>query len=318
MQDTIKAEAQALQTYLASIHRKVTRGQAYEAISRISGEKSWNVHSAKLTAAAPVASEPVVRPTSVRMPVEAQVWADDKKAMVPFDAREWFEQASNAEVLDLFHAGWLAENDKAPILAFYANRSNAGLPGHAAVWSVLDYAHAAGADKSPRGIAGSADKWAAMAWLKLNRRALFDVVLKVQAEKQGLGGAESIEAELYGETGLDDYIAEVRQDSNGIPNNLPLLSFATEFSAADAARLMKRLADGLGKQAGLAIWEGKLQGHISGNTHEGEMVALMDRTRLIAPFGPKGDPESEAWAGLLLLALTHADKLAAALCPDAV
>lgn len=44
----IKDHAAILSEYLASINRKVTQGQALEALSRLRGSKSWNEMSAKL------------------------------------------------------------------------------------------------------------------------------------------------------------------------------------------------------------------------------------------------------------------------------
>lgn len=44
----IKDQAALLADYLATLNRKITQGQALEAISRLHGSKSWNVLSSKL------------------------------------------------------------------------------------------------------------------------------------------------------------------------------------------------------------------------------------------------------------------------------
>ncbi|MBC8739770.1 hypothetical protein F6X40_23950 [Paraburkholderia sp. UCT31] len=52
MLEKVKQQAVILEQYLASIQRKVTRGQAMEAMAKIYGSKSWNIfqreHESKL------------------------------------------------------------------------------------------------------------------------------------------------------------------------------------------------------------------------------------------------------------------------------
>lgn len=85
------------------------------------------------------------------------------------------------------------------------------------------------------------------------------------------------------------------------------------MSAFEAAQTLAKLASRITGPVGLGIWEGTLTGAISGNAHSAEHIAVFRESDLIAPFGPRGDAESEACAALFALALASAATIAAAL-----
>lgn len=96
-------------------------------------------------------------------------------------------------------------------------------------------------------------------------------------------------------------------------SNLANCEKIREMSAIEAAQALKTLAQQIKGPVGLGIWDGALHGKVSGQTYEGEMIAVFRDDDLIAPFGRRGDAESEACAALFALALANADKIAAAL-----
>lgn len=99
------------------------------------------------------------------------------------------------------------------------------------------------------------------------------------------------------------------------PHNLTECATVKRMSAAEAAAALQALAAKIQRPVGIGIWEGVIEGTVSGNRHVGEHVAIFNDDTLVAPFGPRGDEESEACAALFALALSHADILAAALAP---
>lgn len=89
-----------------------------------------------------------------------------------------------------------------------------------------------------------------------------------------------------------------------------------EMTALEVATTIRDLRDKLCpscKKLGIGIWEGDLTGKLSGVTHGGEHVAVFNTKCLVAPFGPRGDAESEALAAIFVLAIHNADKIVAAL-----
>jgi hypothetical protein len=111
-----KNQAKLLATYLAGIKRKVSHGNALEAVAAMYGAKSWNVLSSQLeNVVAPEAA-----PVEVSMPtlsyivdgqevparVRAEVHSDDRRAELDFDAGPWLLKASDEEILDLAAIRW--------------------------------------------------------------------------------------------------------------------------------------------------------------------------------------------------------------------
>lgn len=96
-------------------------------------------------------------------------------------------------------------------------------------------------------------------------------------------------------------------------SNLRNCAKIREMTATEAAAALKMLAAKIHGPVGLGVWEGSLAGKISGRAYNGEQVAVFRQTDLVAPFGPRGDEESEACAALFAIALANADKIAAAL-----
>lgn len=95
--------------------------------------------------------------------------------------------------------------------------------------------------------------------------------------------------------------------------NLSNCAKVRDMTAVEAAQTLKMLAERIRGPVGLGIWEGTLQGEISGQTHGNKHVAVFRDTDLIAPFGPQGDEESEACAALFAVALANAEKIARAI-----
>jgi hypothetical protein len=86
-----------------------------------------------------------------------------------------------------------------------------------------------------------------------------------------------------------------------------------DVTVEQAAESMKMLSRMVGKRVGHGIWEGTVAGTLSGNTYKGEHVAVFSNYSLIAPFGPRGDRESEACAALFVLACEYAEKFVSSL-----
>ena len=288
MKDTNKAQALNLSTYLASINRKITLGQAFEAISRMTGAKSRNVHVVKEKKTVQAQSAR----TFIRVEVQGQVWSPDNREFAVFDAAPWFQQASDADVMSLFRDGWAGEFASSTIVPFQASRD-------AHIQDVVDYVAAKNEELEAEGIAGCRiGKWDALAWLKLNNAALFETILALHPETD-IG--------IYREH-LEAYIEEVcpiRLTTNAretAPGNL------RRMSALKAARMMQQLASRLPKNVSVDMMSGAEE-----QTGDIGTIALMQRKQLIASFGFSGDEGAENWATLLLLAVTQADKLVEAL-----
>lgn len=116
----VKARNQAklLATYLAGIQRKVTHGNALEAVAAMYGKNSWNVLSSELEGTLEVlepettASGKEQKPTyllngeRVVLHISASVRTDDARRDVEFDASPWFLQASDEEIIGLADIDW--------------------------------------------------------------------------------------------------------------------------------------------------------------------------------------------------------------------
>lgn len=100
-------------------------------------------------------------------------------------------------------------------------------------------------------------------------------------------------------------------------NNLHDCVLIKDMTAAEAAAALQRLAATIRGPVGLGIWAGTVAGKLSRHAQEGDHVAVFRDSGLMAPFGPRGDEESEACAALFAIALTHANTIAAALAVPA-
>lgn len=113
-----KNQAKLLATYLAGIKRKVTHGNALEAVAAMYGKNSWNVLSSELESAveeapvegatASIAAKPVyvVNGNAVEVFIDANVHTDDYRCDVDFDATPWFVQATDKQILGLAGIEW--------------------------------------------------------------------------------------------------------------------------------------------------------------------------------------------------------------------
>lgn len=88
-------------------------------------------------------------------------------------------------------------------------------------------------------------------------------------------------------------------------NNLENCVTTINFTPAEACAALDKLASLLPKNIGIGIWEGTITGVLSGNTYSGKHLGVFDDSRLIALFGPHGDPEAEAAAALLVTAIKN-------------
>lgn len=127
----VKEKASVLRDYLAGIDRKITRGNALEAVSKIHGYKSWNVLSSTFstlkTSQEPMnsGSNTTISIAPVLTPIAAVVKSDDGNATGEFDAFPWFQQASDEEILKLSSEEW-CNSYEADEVALYieASRQN--------------------------------------------------------------------------------------------------------------------------------------------------------------------------------------------------
>ena len=86
-----------------------------------------------------------------------------------------------------------------------------------------------------------------------------------------------------------------------------------EMTAKEAAHSLCVLLSRVRHPLGIGVWEGKLEGKLSGNNYTGEHVAVFSDDALVAPFGKRGDPESESCAAIFVIACKYAEKIADAL-----
>lgn len=114
--DKAKNQAKLLAAYLAGIKRKVSHGNALEAVAAMYGAKSWNVLSSQLenVVAAEASSVEGALPTlsyivdgqEASAHVRAEVHSDDHRAEFCFDAGPWLFKASDEEILELAAIRW--------------------------------------------------------------------------------------------------------------------------------------------------------------------------------------------------------------------
>jgi hypothetical protein len=86
-----------------------------------------------------------------------------------------------------------------------------------------------------------------------------------------------------------------------------------DMSAQEAAAAIASMAAKFPKTLGIGVWEGTIEGKISGNVYAGKHLGVFDANTLIALFGPHGDALSECTAALLVAIVQNADKIATAL-----
>jgi hypothetical protein len=96
-------------------------------------------------------------------------------------------------------------------------------------------------------------------------------------------------------------------------NNLDDCVRVRPMGPRELAEAIRLLAGKVRQPVGAGIWEGTLEGKISGARREGPHVAVFQEQSLVAPFGPHGDPESEASAVLFVLSVQYAETIARAL-----
>lgn len=114
-----KDQAKHLAAYLGSIKRKISHGNALEAVAQMYGRKSWNVLSSQLegeakpevAGAEPASSVPLscfvqMNGTRVALEVSAEAHSDDRRKEVDFDAAPWFARASDEEIIALAECDW--------------------------------------------------------------------------------------------------------------------------------------------------------------------------------------------------------------------
>ncbi len=99
----------------------------------------------------------------------------------------------------------------------------------------------------------------------------------------------------------------------GITGNLADCVTIKDMSAQEAAVAIASMAAKLPKALGIGVWEGTIEGKISGNVYAGSHLGVFDANTLIALFGPHGDALSECTAALLVATIKNADKIAKAL-----
>lgn len=95
--------------------------------------------------------------------------------------------------------------------------------------------------------------------------------------------------------------------------NLESCSKIKPMTVQEAARAMATLAPRAEGPLGLGIWEGAVVSSIDQKGHAGDHVAVFSDSKLISPFGPRGDEDSEAMAALFVIAVHNAEKIALAL-----
>lgn len=193
-----RAKATVLAKFLAGISRKISLGQALDAISVLNDTKNWNVFCSQNPEGSNLRDvrSPKRRAVSADKlfpPVPAEVHTDDHVANADFDARMWLDQASLQDVLSLIEEDWRNCLEADGVAEFYM-RSNS------AVEAVSEHLH--NMPKSVRGFECSVNGDAALAWLKLNKSDMFSQVLS-QASLSQLGhgasqrSAEALEAEMF-------------------------------------------------------------------------------------------------------------------------
>jgi len=114
--DKVKAQAKNLASYLATINRKVTLGNAREAVAHMYGSKSWNVLSAQLKAETPEQACSPAAPAKYffgengpEAVATAEMVSDDHRAEVTFDVTRWLMTAKEEAVLELAGIDWYGD-----------------------------------------------------------------------------------------------------------------------------------------------------------------------------------------------------------------
>jgi hypothetical protein len=97
-----------------------------------------------------------------KLMISAEVYSDDQKVSVTFDAVGWFEQASVKEILSLAQCGWSSDYPADQVALYYSDLNKE-------VGRLFWYA-----DKVDCGYECSVDEDQAMVWLKENRPKIWE------------------------------------------------------------------------------------------------------------------------------------------------
>lgn len=126
-----KNQAKLLETYLGGINRKVSHGNALEAVAAMYGSRSWNVLSAQLESAGTDIPAPAPGPLKClvsiggkleNLYINAEVHSDDHVYEVDFNALPWLIQASNDEILALAEIDWGGDSEADEVAIFIDDR----------------------------------------------------------------------------------------------------------------------------------------------------------------------------------------------------
>jgi hypothetical protein len=216
-----KIQAKSLAAYLATINRKVSHGNALEAVARIFGAKSWNVLSSQLddVAVGAVANVETGQPNlfylkngeKVSAYVGAEMHSDDHRRNVDFDAAPWLLRASDEQILALAAIGWRGDY-AADAVADGSRASNADVES---VFSYVEFSDGMGFEVS-------VEEEDAMLFLRAFRYPLFvQVMLNLE-----FFGAANVTASGYvvRHTGAGQFTACIRH-----------VALAPTFASADEA-----------------------------------------------------------------------------------
>lgn len=116
-----KTQAKNLAAYLATINRKISLGNAYEAVAHLYGAKSWNVLSSQLDAEVAEVPEPQVEVAvgkkyfyvengkRIEAHATATMVSDDQRRNVTFSVASWLMTAKEEAILDLAEIDWFGD-----------------------------------------------------------------------------------------------------------------------------------------------------------------------------------------------------------------
>jgi len=76
-------------------------------------------------------------------------------------------------------------------------------------------------------------------------------------------------------------------------NNLSDCQPIAALTPNELAGAIRVLASKIHKPVGVGIWEGALEGQLSGVRREGEHIAVFQEQALVAPFGPRAIPKAK-------------------------
>ena len=157
-----KQKGRILRAYLSSAFgTEVKLTQAYEAVAKMEGAENWHVFSAQLAGKPDVQATPSVTPAETKsiysnLPgITAVFRTVDGKSKAKFDAKPWFDQASNDDIRSLllesldgldpdlgFNRGYGGESMGWSIAEFFRGKDEAVDK----VYAYIDATHAVGVD----------------------------------------------------------------------------------------------------------------------------------------------------------------------------